>query len=58
MSYEHAQIKIGDRCCIGSNSVISKGITIGNESIIGAGSQVPSDIPTRSKAWVWPTEIH
>ena len=57
-SYERASVKIGDRCYIGPNSVIAKGITIGNESIIGVGSVVLSDIPPKSKAWGCPAKIH
>lgn len=57
-SYERAPVKIGDQCYIGPNSVISKGITIGSESIIGAGSLVLSDIPPKSKAWGCPAKIH
>jgi acetyltransferase-like isoleucine patch superfamily enzyme len=56
--YEYAPVRIGDRCYIGPNSVISKGVTIGNESIVGAGSLVVSDIPPKSKAWGCPAKIH
>lgn len=57
-SYEHAAVRIGDRCYIGPNAVISKGVSIGDESIIGAGSLVLSDIPPKSKAWGCPAKIH
>jgi acetyltransferase-like isoleucine patch superfamily enzyme len=57
-SYEHAPVRIGDRCYIGPNTVISKGVSIGDESIIGAGSLVLSDIPQKSKAWGCPAKIH
>lgn len=57
-SYDHAPVKIGDRCYIGPNAVISKGVSIGDESIIGAGSLVLSDIPPKSKAWGCPADIH
>ena len=57
-SYEHAPVRIGDRCYIGPNTVISKGVSIGDESIIGAGSLVLSDIPPKSKAWGCPAKIH
>jgi len=56
--YEHGPVRIGDRCYIGPNSVIAKGVTIGNESIIGAGSLVLTDIPPKSKAWGCPAKIH
>ena len=57
-SYDHAPVKIGDRCYIGPNAVISKGVSIGDESIIGAGSLVLSDLPPKSKAWGCPADIH
>jgi len=57
-SYEHAPVRIGDRCYIGPNTVVSKGVSIGDESIIGAGSLVLSDIPPKSKAWGCPAKIH
>jgi len=57
-SYEHAPVRIGDRCYIGPNTVISKGVSIGDESIVGAGSLVLSDIPPKSKAWGCPAKIH
>ena len=58
VSYEHAPVRIGDRCYIGPNTVVSKGVSIGDESIIGAGSLVLSDIPPKSKAWGCPAKIH
>ncbi|WP_122034748.1 sugar O-acetyltransferase [Aliivibrio sp. EL58] len=39
-------IVIGDNVWIGANSVILDGVTIGNRSIIGAGSIVTKDIPS------------
>lgn len=38
-------IHIGDNVWIGMNAVVNPGITIGNNSIIGAGSVVTKDIP-------------
>ena len=40
-----APIKIGDHCWIASNATILPGVTIGKNSIIGAGSVVTHDIP-------------
>jgi acetyltransferase-like isoleucine patch superfamily enzyme len=40
-----AAIHIGQRCWIGMNSLVLKGVTIGDEAIIGAGSVVVNDIP-------------
>ena len=47
--YEYAPVKIGERCYIGPNTVIAKGVTIGDGSIVGAQSLVLSDIPLGSK---------
>jgi UDP-2-acetamido-3-amino-2,3-dideoxy-glucuronate N-acetyltransferase len=38
-------------CSIGANSTIICGITIGENSLIGAGSVVTKDIPSDSKAY-------
>ncbi len=38
-------IKIGSGCFIGANAVILRGVTIGDNVIIGAGSVVTKDIP-------------
>lgn len=39
------EIEIGDDVFIGANSMILKGVKIGNRSIVGAGSVVRKDIP-------------
>jgi maltose O-acetyltransferase len=38
-------ITLGDRVWIGGSTVICPGVTIGENSIIGAGSVVTKDIP-------------
>lgn len=38
-------IKIGDHCWLGGNVTILPGVTIGSNTIIGAGSVVTKDIP-------------
>lgn len=38
-------VRIGNNVWIGSNAVILPGVTIGNNSVIGAGSVVTHDIP-------------
>lgn len=43
-------VKIGNKVWIGSNSTILPGVTIGNNSIVGAGSVVTKDIPANSIA--------
>jgi acetyltransferase-like isoleucine patch superfamily enzyme len=45
VSIGKAAIHIGQRCWIGMNSLILKGVTIGANTIIGAGSVVVNDIP-------------
>jgi acetyltransferase-like isoleucine patch superfamily enzyme len=49
-AYEHAPVSIGDWCYIGSQSVITKGVTIGRQSIVGACSFVNRDLPPRTIA--------
>lgn len=47
-SVERAPVEIGNRVFIGANAVINMGVTIGDESIIGAGSVVTKDVPERT----------
>jgi acetyltransferase-like isoleucine patch superfamily enzyme len=42
--YAYAPVKIGDCCHVGSQSVIVKGVTIGEHSVVGACSFVNRDI--------------
>jgi acetyltransferase-like isoleucine patch superfamily enzyme len=41
-------VHIGDNCFIGAHSVILPGVTIGDGSIVAAGSVVARDVPARS----------
>ena len=41
-----APVRIGDNVFIGARAIILKGVTIGDGSVIGAGSVVASDIPS------------
>lgn len=43
-----APIKIGERVWVGFNAILMKGISIGNESIVAAGSIVTSDVPAKT----------
>jgi acetyltransferase-like isoleucine patch superfamily enzyme len=43
-------VRIGKQCWVGSRCIILKGVTIGDESVIGAGSVVTKDVPPRQ---VW-----
>lgn len=54
---ERAPTVVGDNCYIGPNSVIAKGVRIGDGSIIGAQSLVLTDVPAGSKAWGTPCRV-
>lgn len=54
---QHAPTQIGDRCYIGPNVVVAKGVTIGDRCIVGAGSVVLGDLPAGSKAAGAPCRI-
>ena len=51
-------VKIGNRVWIGANSVVMPGVTIGDNSIIGAGSVVTKDIPPNVIAFGNPCKVH
>lgn len=52
-----APTKIGSNCYIGPNTVIAKGVNIGDSVVIGANSLVLKDIPSCSKAFGTPCRI-
>ena len=56
-SYAQAPTVIGDRCYIGPQTVVAKGVTIGDGAIIGAHSLVLDDIPANSKAVGCPARV-
>jgi serine acetyltransferase len=41
----HADTRIGARCFLGAHSIILPGLTIGDGSIVGAGSVVTENVP-------------
>lgn len=45
IKWTKGKVKICDNVFIGANSVISKPVTIGHHSVVGAGSVVTKDIP-------------
>ena len=47
---EKSKIKICDKAWIGFNTIILKGVTIGEGAVIGAGSVVTKDVPAYSVA--------
>jgi len=56
-SPQRAKVKIGSRCYLGPNVIISKGVTIGPGCVIGANSFVNRNIPAGVKAWGNPVRI-
>lgn len=48
-SYEYKKTFIGNNCYIGPNTVITKGVKVGNGVVIGANSFVNRDIPDNSR---------
>lgn len=52
-----APIRVEDNVFIGTNAVILPGVTIGHDSVIGAGAVVTSDIPPRSIAVGVPAKV-
>ena len=51
-------IKIGSGCWIGANVVVLPGVTIGDNSVIGAGSIVTKDIPANVVAFGSPCKVY
>lgn len=51
-------IVIGDNCWIGADVKILPGVTIGENTIIGAGSIVTKDIPSNCIALGNPCKVH
>lgn len=55
--YEHAPTRIGNRCYLGPQTVVAKGVTIGEGSVVGANSLVLHDIPPGVKAFGTPCRV-
>ena len=51
------RITVGNNVWMGGNVVVLPGITIGDNSVIGAGSVVTKDIPSNSVAVGNPTKV-
>ena len=54
---QRAPTVIGDRCYLGPNVIVAKGVTIGDGCIIGSASLVLHDIPAGSKALGTPAKV-
>ena len=54
---ERKPTKIGSGVYIGPQVVIQMGLTIGDQSVIGAMSLVNKDIPSNSRAWGAPARV-
>ena len=44
-NFYYGDVKIGSGCFVGMNTIIANSVTIGDNSVIGAGSIVTKDIP-------------
>jgi len=55
--YAHAPTRIGNRCYLGPNAVIAKGVTIGDGVTVGANSLVLHDIPAGANAYGNPARV-
>lgn len=55
--YEHAPVQIGDCCYVGSQSVIAKGVTIGDRVVIGACAFVNANVPSNAIAVGVPARV-
>jgi acetyltransferase-like isoleucine patch superfamily enzyme len=56
-AYEHAPVAIGDCCHVGAQTVITKGVTVGDHCVVGACSFVQRDLPPFSVAFGAPARI-
>jgi len=54
---EQTPTRIGSRCYLGPNTIVARGVTIGDGCVIGACSLVLHDVPAGSKAWGTPCRV-
>ena len=52
-----APVTIGDRCYLGPTAIVSMGVNIGDQSVVGAGSFVNRDVPARSVVFGTPARV-
>jgi acetyltransferase-like isoleucine patch superfamily enzyme len=53
----HVDTRIGERCQIGAHSIIMPGVTIGDGSVVAAGSVVMRDVPPGSLVFGNPARV-
>jgi acetyltransferase-like isoleucine patch superfamily enzyme len=46
--YDYASTRIGDCCFLGVHAVVTKGVAVGDHSLVGAGAVVTSDVEPHS----------
>lgn len=46
--YDYAPISVGDCCFLGVHSVVTRGVTIGDHTLVAAGAVVTKDVPAHS----------
>lgn len=56
-SYEYGATCIGNNCYIGPNTVVARGVTIGDGALVGANSLVLADVPAGAKAYGNPCRV-
>ena len=54
---DRAPVKIGHGVYIGPQSVIEKGVTLGDKCVVGALSLVNRDVPAGSRVWGVPARV-
>jgi acetyltransferase-like isoleucine patch superfamily enzyme len=55
---EKAPVRIGSGVYIGPQTVIEKGVTVGDRCVIGAMSLVNANVPSGCRAWGVPAQVH
>jgi acetyltransferase-like isoleucine patch superfamily enzyme len=55
--YAYAPTRIGNNCYLGPNTIVAKGVTIGDGAVIGANSLVFADVPPGATAYGSPARI-
>jgi len=55
--HANAPTRIGNRCYLGPNTIVAKGVTIGDGAVVGANSLVLHDIPPGATAYGSPARV-